>query len=126
MYFCFAYKPPLLWEGDRVVAEDGASVAQREGGAEEGLEGEGGTVVAEDGASVAQREGGAEEGLEGEDGTVVAEDGASIAQREGGAMMVITLVHNTCIRCTCMHASHALAYPTNKKSIRLLIVRSVS
>ena len=36
------------------MAEDGAVVAQREGGAEEGLEGEGGRVVAEDGASVAQ------------------------------------------------------------------------
>ena len=49
-----------------MVAEDGAVMAQQEGGAEEGLEGEGGRVVAKDGASVAQREGDAVEGLEGE------------------------------------------------------------
>ena len=41
------------------------SMAQQEGGAEEGLEGEGGRVMAENGAAVAQQEGGAEEGLEG-------------------------------------------------------------
>ena len=40
------------------MAEDGAVVAQWEGGAEEGLEGDGGRVVAEDGASVAQPAGG--------------------------------------------------------------------
>ena len=57
-----------------MVTDDGAVVAQQEGGAKEGLEGKGGTVLAEDGAVVAQQEGGAEEGLEGEGSTVVAED----------------------------------------------------
>ena len=39
-------------ECDLVEAADGAVVAQQEGVAEEGLEGEGSTVVSEDGASV--------------------------------------------------------------------------
>ena len=45
-------------------------VAQQEGDAE----GEGGTVVADDGAVVAQQEGGAKDGLEWEGGMVAAED----------------------------------------------------
>jgi hypothetical protein len=55
-----------------VVAEDGASVAQREG--------EGDRVVAEDGVSVAQREG--------EGDRVVAEDGAAVIEVQDAVVVV--------------------------------------
>ena len=69
-------------------AADGAVVAQWEGDAEGGLEGEGGRVVAEDGASVAQREGDAVEGLEGEGGRKVAEDGAAAIEMQDDVVVV--------------------------------------
>ena len=71
-----------------MVAEDGAVVAQQEGAAKEGLEGEGGRKVAEDGASVAQQEGDAVEGLEGEGGRKVAEDGAAAIEVQDDVVVV--------------------------------------
>ena len=71
-----------------MVAKDGAVVAQWEGGAEEGLEGEGGRVMAEDGASVAQQEGDTVEGLEGEGGKVVAKDSAAAIEVQDDVVVV--------------------------------------